>query len=119
LPSSQGLREYPAFAAPTGCRVVVLATQMVRGAMDAFVNTYGSACRIIAMDNAVDRYNCDIINGSKPPRRPGRSLFPPSLLLRDAAHRRIADHATNIAEDDLSRQGDMSGTNTTWFKRPT
>ena len=60
---AQAVDEFPAFPIPDRVpRMVVLATQMVRGAMNAFVNMDTAAARrIIAMDKSVDQYNRDII----------------------------------------------------------
>ena len=56
---AQAVDEFPAFAIPDRLpRMVVLATEMVRGAMNAFVNMDTAAARrIIAMDRTVDQYN--------------------------------------------------------------
>src|SRR5678816_3027249 len=75
---------------------------MVRGVMDAFVNIDTAAARrIIAMDSAVDRYNCDIINELEQQMKAKPDFVSPALHCFSATRHieRIADHATNIAED--------------------
>ncbi|MEX2175917.1 MAG: phosphate signaling complex protein PhoU [Pirellulaceae bacterium] len=83
-------------------RMVVLATQMVRGAMDAFVNMDAvSARRIMAMDSSVDQYNRDIIADLQIIMQKRPELVAAALHCFSAVRHieRIADHATNIAED--------------------
>src|SRR5262249_35463032 len=83
-------------------RMTDLTTSMVRQSLDAFVNLdarlAGLVCRL---DDEVDRYNDDIIfelirlmKQSPDMVEPGLSLFSATRHLE-----RIADHATNIAED--------------------
>jgi phosphate transport system protein len=77
-------------------------TTLVRQALDAFVNLDSkSARRVVRMDDEVDRYNDEIIQElieymkSSPGHiEPGLTLFAATRHLE-----RIADHATNIAED--------------------
>jgi len=77
-------------------------TQMVRRSLDAFVNLNPAAARaVIRLDDAVDEDNSAIIAEliaemkAKPDRvESGMSLFSAVRHLE-----RIADHATNIAED--------------------
>ena len=102
---AKALQEYPAFTVPDRLpQMVVLATQMVRGVMDAFVNIDTAAARrIIAMDNAVDRYNCDIIIELEATMKTRPEFVSAALHCFSATRHieRIADHATNIAEDVL------------------
>ncbi|ADB17264.1 phosphate uptake regulator, PhoU [Pirellula staleyi DSM 6068] len=95
--------EYPAFPIPERLsRMVVLTTQMVRGTMDAFVNADNAAARrIMAMDHEVDQYNCDIIAELQNLMQKRSELVSPALHCFSAVRHleRIADHATNIAED--------------------
>jgi phosphate transport system protein len=82
--------------------MVVLATQMVRGAMNAFVNLDTAAARrIIAMDKSVDQYNREIIAELQNRMQTKPEWVPPALHCFSAVRHieRIADHATNIAED--------------------
>src|SRR5262245_5471709 len=100
---AQAVDEFPAFRIPDGVsRMVVLATQMVRGAMNAFVNMDTAAARrIIAIDKSVDQYNRDIIAELQVIMQKQPDSVPPALHCFSAVRHieRIADHATNIAED--------------------
>ncbi len=79
-----------------------LTTTMVRQSLDCFVNLDArQARRVCRLDDEVDRYNNEIIKellatmqGSAAMVEPGLSLFSATRHLE-----RIADHATNIAED--------------------
>jgi phosphate transport system protein len=83
-------------------RMTDLATTMVRQSLDAFVNLEArQARRVCRLDDEVDRYNNEIIEEliammqeSPGTVRAGLSLFSATRHLE-----RIADHATNIAED--------------------
>src|SRR5437764_580571 len=83
-------------------RMTDLATSMVRQSLDAFVNLDPRhARRVCRLDDEVDRYNNEIIQElmgmmQESPARveAGLSLFSATRHLE-----RIADHATNIAED--------------------
>lgn len=83
-------------------RMTDLTTTMVRQSLDAFVNLDArQARRVCRLDDEVDRYNREIIDElilimQKSPEmvEPGLSLFSAIRHLE-----RIADHATNIAED--------------------
>jgi phosphate transport system protein len=100
---AQAMHEYPAFTIPDRLpSMVVLATQMVRGSMNAFVNMDNNeARRIIAMDRAVDQLNRDIIAELQATMQKRPEAVPPALHCFSAVRHieRIADHATNIAED--------------------
>ena len=75
---------------------------MVRQSTDSFVNLDSQlARRVCKMDDEVDRFNAEIIaellgamKGAPPLVEPGVSMFSATRHLE-----RIADHATNIAED--------------------
>ena len=60
---AQCLAEFPEFVVPDRVvQMVDLTTQMVRGALNAFVNLdAGSARRIIRLDDTVDQHNREII----------------------------------------------------------
>jgi phosphate transport system protein len=83
-------------------RMTDLTTDMVRESLDSFVNLdVRQARRVCRLDDEIDRYNTEIIEETielmqKSPEmvRPGLSLFSATRHLE-----RIADHATNIAED--------------------
>jgi phosphate transport system protein len=100
---AQAMDEYPAFKIPDRLpRMVVVATEMVRGAMNAFVNMDTLAARrIIAMDKTVDQYNRDIIAELQTRMQQEPQSVPAALHCFSAVRHieRIADHATNIAED--------------------
>jgi phosphate transport system protein len=100
---AQAMDEFPAFVIPERLpNMVVLATQMVRGSMNAFVNMDTAAARrIIAMDKSVDQYNREIIAELQTRMQTRPEWVPPSLHCFSAVRHieRIADHATNIAED--------------------
>jgi phosphate transport system protein len=79
-----------------------LTTMMVRQALDAFVNlVQDQAERVLRMDDEVDRYNNEIIQELVRTMQSSPSLIEPGLSLFSATRHleRIADHATNIAED--------------------
>jgi len=83
-------------------RMTDLSTSMVRESLDAFVNLdTRQARRVCRLDHEVDRYNNEIIQEligmmkeSPAKVEAGLSLFSATRHLE-----RIADHATNIAED--------------------
>jgi phosphate transport system protein len=83
-------------------RMTDLTTMMVRQSLDSFVNLEtAEAQTVMRMDDEVDRYNDEIIQelmqlmkSSPPLVEPGLSMFSAVRHLE-----RIADHATNIAED--------------------
>jgi phosphate transport system protein len=83
-------------------RMADLTTTMVRQALDSFVNLeQGQAERVLRMDDEVDRYNSEIIQELIAAMQSAQGLIEPSLSLFSATRHleRIADHATNIAED--------------------
>ena len=82
--------------------MVDLTMQMVRGAMDAFVNLDAAAAkRILRLDNEVDQLNRDIIAELQTLMQKHSDLVVPALHCFSATRHieRIGDHATNIAED--------------------
>ena len=100
---AQAIDEFPAYPIPQAAsRMVAVATQMVRGAMDAFVNMDANAARrIIAMDATVDQLNREIIAELQALMQKRPEAVPASVHCFSAVRHieRIADHATNIAED--------------------
>jgi phosphate transport system protein len=83
-------------------RMTDLTTSMVRQSLDAFVNLDTRlARRVIRLDDEVDRYNVDIIREVIDVMRNAPDLVEPGISLFSATRHleRIADHATNIAED--------------------
>ncbi len=100
---ARAIAEYPAFVPPDRLpTMVVLATQMVRAAMDSFVNLDSAAARrILAMDHQVDQFNCEIIDELQARMQKQPDMVPAALHCFSGVRHleRIADHATNIAED--------------------
>jgi len=100
---AQAIAETPTFPIPEQLsRMVALATQMVRGAMDAFVNLDAQAARrLLRLDEDVDQHNRDIIADLQVLMQQEAELVPAALHCFSATRHieRIADHATNIAED--------------------
>jgi phosphate transport system protein len=97
------LARLPVVPVPLGLqRMTDLTISMVRQSLDAFVNLDDrQALRVCRLDDEVDRFNDEIINElmvmmqeSPDKVEPGLSLFSATRHLE-----RIADHATNIAED--------------------
>jgi phosphate transport system protein len=79
-----------------------LTTMMVRQSLDSFVNLNTPQARsVMRMDDEVDRYNDEIIQELVALMKTSPSLIEPGLSLFSATRHleRIADHATNIAED--------------------
>ena len=100
---AQRLSEYPEIPIPTKLeRMIDLASLMVRNALDSFVNLDSQAARrICILDDEVDRYNRDVIDELHELMEQRPELIRPALHLFSASRHveRIADHATNIAED--------------------
>jgi phosphate transport system protein len=85
-------------------RMSDLSTMMVHQALDSFVNlNREQAERVLRMDDEVDRYNQELIQELIQDMRSSPELIEPGLSLFSATRHleRIADHATNIAEDVL------------------
>jgi len=97
------LAEPPHFPIPDRLqRMTDLTTSMVRQALDAFVNLDPQqARRVCRLDDEVDRYNREIIQEIIAVIRRTPELLEPGLSLFSVTRHleRIADHATNIAED--------------------
>jgi phosphate transport system protein len=75
---------------------------MVRQSLDAFVNLDARLARTVCrLDDEVDRYNNDIIDEIIATMRQAPEMVEPGLSFFSATRHleRIADHATNIAED--------------------
>jgi phosphate transport system protein len=97
------LAELPPVAVPQKLQQMTeLTTGMVRQSLDAFVRLdTGLARRVCRLDDEVDRHNAEIIQELIEVMRSSPALVPQALSLFSAARHleRIADHATNIAED--------------------
>jgi phosphate transport system protein len=79
-----------------------LTTSMVRQSLDAFVNLDARlARRVWRLDDEVDRYNDEIIQDIIQSMQSAPEMVETGLSLFSAVRHleRIADHATNIAED--------------------
>src|SRR5262245_43999170 len=83
-------------------RMTDLTTHMVRQCLDAFVNLDTvQAQAVMRMDDEVDRYNVEIIQEIVQAMKASPALTDAGLSMFSAVRHleRIADHATNIAED--------------------
>jgi phosphate transport system protein len=83
-------------------RMTDLTTSMVRQSLDAFVNLDVRLARTVCrLDDEVDRYNTEIIDELIETMRSAPEAVEGGLSLFSATRHleRIADHATNIAED--------------------
>lgn len=93
----------PFFEVPAGLtRMTDLTIAMVRQSLDSFVNlNRPEAERVLRMDDEVDRYNSEAIADVVQAMKSAPALIEPGLSLFSAVRHleRIADHATNIAED--------------------
>jgi phosphate transport system protein len=97
------LAEAPAVPVPANLqRMADLTTMMVHQSLDAFVNLNTEQARVVLrMDDEVDRYNEEMIADIVRAMKKSPELIEPGLSLFSAVRHleRIADHATNIAED--------------------
>lgn len=97
------LAEPPLIPVPEGLqRMTDLTTLMVRQSLDAFVNLDSAQARtVIRLDDQVDGHNDECIREIVRAMRSASELVEPGLSLFSAVRHleRIADHATNIAED--------------------
>jgi phosphate transport system protein len=83
-------------------RMTDLTTTMVRQSLDAFVNLDANqARRVCRLDDEVDRYNKEMIEELIHIMQDSPEMVPPGISMFSAVRHleRIADHATNIAED--------------------
>jgi phosphate transport system protein len=79
-----------------------LTTMMVRQSLDSFVNLSTDQAQVVMrMDDEVDRLNVDIINAVVAAMKRSPDQIDAGLSMFSAVRHleRIADHATNIAED--------------------
>ena len=79
-----------------------LSLSMVRQSLDSFVNLDGQlARRIVRMDDSVDQFNDDLIADLTDRMKQSPAFIEAGLTLFTVVRHleRIADHATNIAED--------------------
>jgi phosphate transport system protein len=83
-------------------RMTDLTIAMVRQCLDAFVHLdVPEARKVIRLDDEIDRLNADIIAELVATMRESTDYIEPGLSLFSAVRHleRIADHATNVAED--------------------
>jgi phosphate transport system protein len=83
-------------------RMTDLTTLMVRQSLEAFLHLdTRQARRVCRFDDEVDRYNCEIIDEVVGLMRQSPEMIDPGVSLFSAVRHleRIADHATNVAED--------------------
>ena len=79
-----------------------LTTMMVRQSLDAFVNLSTEQAQVVMrMDDEVDRLNAEIIHAVIAVMKRSPDVIEPGMSMFSAVRHleRIADHATNIAED--------------------
>jgi phosphate transport system protein len=89
------------------------AQAMLKEVLDAFVSLNDAAARdVCAADSEIDAINREILQQVKQAGTRNPALFEPLLqILHIARHlERIADHATNIAEDVISLKDESCGT---------
>lgn len=100
---TQSLADFPDFPAPKQMdEMATLATSMVHSALDALVSQDVRAARLVCQeDDRVDGYNVKMIRDLRDLMRSSQELVEPALHFFSASRQieRIADHATNIAED--------------------
>lgn len=100
---TQVIAEYPEFEIPTALeRMVVVAISMVRDSLDSFVDLDVTLAREVCLrDDEVDEYNRQVIDELQVVMAERSDLIHVALHLFSASRHveRIADHATNIAED--------------------
>jgi phosphate transport system protein len=83
-------------------RMTDVTTSMVRQSLDAFVNLDARLARLVCrLDDEVDKFNDEIIDELIRLMQKSPDLVEPGLSMFSAVRHveRIADHATNIAED--------------------
>jgi phosphate transport system protein len=83
-------------------RMTDVTTTMVRQSLDAFVNLDVRLARVVCrLDDEVDKFNNEIIDELIQMMQRSPQLIEPGLSMFSAVRHleRIADHATNIAED--------------------
>ena len=100
---AQNLYQYPYFPFPDNLQeMVTLATQMVRTALDSFVQSNSVIAKeVIQLDDRVDELNRSVIQELYGLMQQDTSLIAPAMNCFSASRHveRIGDHAENIAED--------------------
>ena len=102
---TQSLTQFPDFPVPeTLGRMATMASEMVHEALDSFVELdVEAAHRVCRQDDEVDQFNVELIHELRQMMREDPDNVEPALHFFSASRQieRIADHATNIAEDAL------------------
>src|SRR5579884_1273528 len=97
------LAKPPLFPVPDKLqRMTDLTTMMVRQSLDSFVNlSVKQASSVMRMDDEVDRYNAELIEEIEEAMKKSPELISAGLSMFSVVRHleRIADHATNVAED--------------------
>jgi phosphate transport system protein len=97
------LAELPALPVPENLqRMTELTIQMVRESLESFIQRDAhQARRVCRLDDTIDRYNAEIIQELIERMKTASENIEAALSLFSATRHleRIADHATNIAED--------------------
>ena len=100
---AQSLVLFPDFSCPEELQEMVeVSIAMLRDALDAFVRLDVDAAREVCLrDDVVDELNRQVIDGLQQHVQKHLGEFEPAMQYFSAARHieRIADHATNIAED--------------------
>ncbi len=103
LERAQSLAEFPDFHIPlTLDKMAQIATSMVQQSLHAFVSLSTHSARdVLERDDEVDALNVQLIEELRADMRQNPDIVEPALHFFSAARQieRIADHATNIAED--------------------
>jgi len=109
---ASAIAAYPDFTTPPQIsQMVKVAREMVRRALDSFVNFDAAEARaVLAQDDEVDQLNVEAIGVLQELLRRGNNKVEPALHCFSASRHieRMADHATNVAEDVIYLvQGDI------------
>jgi phosphate transport system protein len=100
---SLALMAYPPVPIPGAITTMADLTQaMVRSSVESFVNSHaGVARQVLVSDDAVDALKKEVITDLIQVMQRDSSIVPEAVAFLLVAHNleRIADHATNIAED--------------------
>ena len=100
---AQGLASFPEVVIPDKLHeMATISLEMLHHSIDAFVELDGALARkVCGSDDYVDKLNREIITDLIELMRHNPSLIEPAVQLFSASRHveRIADHATNIAED--------------------
>lgn len=100
---SEGLKGYPNLHVPERLKQMAqISLNMLHRSIDSYVELNTKVARhVIAEDDLVDEMNLEIIDGLVETMKQTPELIEPAMHLFSASRHieRVADHATNIAED--------------------